>query len=182
MTNPGNASDSSNEYKSSSEPVPKTSPCDADKLKAALIRLQEEFNLLDEEIQALPTLAEVSLIPQEENHAIASLEGYRDAHSFKLYVGEKKWDDERCPAFVYLFKNKNSKKKESFEMKICRGDNKGLGWEPMPIRSFGDVSDLAYPFNGKVSVGLRIAVAKWYFLLGFEAGLYGEDPGFRVTD
>jgi hypothetical protein len=56
MTNFGNASDSSDDYESSDETVSKTLQCDLFQLKNALIKLQENFDLLDEQIEALPTL------------------------------------------------------------------------------------------------------------------------------
>ncbi len=166
--------------------VPKTPPCDPRLLKDALITLTEEFDLQDEQIEALPALSQMSLIEQNDSHRISTEEGCRDAHAFKLCVGNMKWEIDgekrRDPAFVYLFKSAFGRKNALFKTEICNGDIKEGHWPPFTTMYFGRVSDLAFPFNGEVNSERRSVVAKFYFKLGFEAGLYSEDPGFQVTE
>jgi hypothetical protein len=182
----GNASDSSDEYETSSVDVPKSPSCDPDRLKGALIKLAETFGLNNEQIEALPALSEVSLIEQDDSHLIFSEKGYRDAHAFKLYVGDKKWaiDGKKRlhPAFAYLFKKASKRKDAPFKMQICNGSIGEGHWLPIEAKDFGDVSNLAFPFNGKAPPERRVAVAQFYFQLGFEAGLYRENPGFPFTE
>jgi hypothetical protein len=56
MTNFGNASDPSDEYESSGETISKALLRDLFQLKNALVKLQENFHLLDEPIEALLAL------------------------------------------------------------------------------------------------------------------------------
>lgn len=70
----------------------------------------------------------MSLIKQDDRLRILTKDGYRDAHAFKLYVGEVKWDinreKRRDPACVYLSKSKNFRKNAQFRMEICNGEIK----------------------------------------------------------
>jgi hypothetical protein len=128
----------------------------------------------------------MSLIEQNDRHRIFTDDGYRDAHAFKLYVGEVKWDingeKRRDPACVYLSKSKNFGKNTQFKMEIFNGEIKAGHWPPMDVKYFGKVSDLTFPFSGEVSAERSIAVTKFYFQLGFEVGLYHEGPGFKFTE
>jgi hypothetical protein len=136
----GNASDSSDEYETSSVDVPKSPSCDPGRLKGALVKLAETFRLDNEQIEALPALSEVSLIEQDDSHLIFSEDGYRDAHAFKLYVGNKKWaidgKKQLYPAFAYLFKKASKRKGAPFKMQICNGSiGEGTGYPSTPSTS-----------------------------------------------
>jgi hypothetical protein len=68
------------------------------------------------------------------------------------------------------------------EMEINNGEVKECQWAPIETDSFGSVSNLRFHFNGSVSWKQRVAVVKFYFQLGLEAGLYSNDTGFQITE
>jgi hypothetical protein len=166
------------------KPMPKTPPCRAQQLKAAPVRLQDAFDLVDEQIEALPSVHHVSLVRQTDSTDIKSIDGARFTHPYKLYVGDKKWtlrgERRKDAAYVYLFHSTRSGGR--MKMEINNGETKECQWAPIEMNSFGSVSNLLFPFNGNVSWKQRSAVVKFYFQLGLEAGLYSSDTGFQITE
>ncbi|KAF2854203.1 hypothetical protein T440DRAFT_514933 [Plenodomus tracheiphilus IPT5] len=133
---------------------------DEERLRIALENLAGDFQLTKEQLAALPTLDEITLIPQDDSDRIENIAGVRAAHPFKLFIGEMEWKM-RCnktleSAHVYMF------------------TNQAIYYE--------SVTDLAYPFNEWYGTPRFIAAVKYYFLLGWEAGLYDERPAFKITN
>ena len=95
-------------------------------------------------------------------------------------MGQKKWNFDgergRDHAFVYVFEDGRTKK-----MLIDNGNRHQDRWQGFDAMYFGDVSGLVFTFNGDVRQERRIAVVKYYFMLGHAAGLYDQDPGFKWT-
>lgn len=145
-------------------------------LSTVLEALKADFDLTDEQFAALPSLDEVDLVRQNDSELIEHTEptNFR-YHRFKLYIGE----NQNEPWHLYLFRAGNRKQ---YQLEITSVDlDNGSHHEPYDARYFGTVSDLAYPFNSFLCAARFIAVVKWYFLLGFRAGTFDEDPGFLIT-
>lgn len=161
--------------------TPKTPAVDPRRLSEALARLQAQCQLTDRQLTALPTLAEVTLIPQHDSHLIVSAAGVRPAHPFKLFVGQMEWKMEgkvsHDNAYVYLFKGRG----KQMRMEICSPDADGR-WAPFEATYFGSLKHLAYPFNEWISAPRFIAAVKFYFMLAWESALFTENPGFEVTN
>jgi hypothetical protein len=166
------------------KPMPKTPPCCPQQLKAALVRLQDTFDLVDEQIDALPSIHHISLVRHPDSTNIKSIDGARFAHPYKLYVGDKKralrGERRKDAAYVYLFHSTRPGCRMKTE--INNGETKECQWAPIEINSFGSVSNLRFPFHGNFSWKHRSAVVKFYFQLGLEAGLYSSDTGFQITE
>ncbi|CAO2649210.1 Nn.00g065950.m01.CDS01 [Neocucurbitaria sp. VM-36] len=160
--------------------TPTTLVLDPDRLAEALDKLRVQFQLTEQQLAALPTLSDISLIPQHDSHLIVAAAGGRFAHPFKLFVGEVEWKMEkkegRDSAYVYLFHGRGTQMK----MEICSPDADGH-WGPIDMTYFGDVTHLAYPFNEWLGHARFSAAVKFYFMLGREAGLFTADPGFQFS-
>jgi hypothetical protein len=162
--------------------APLTPPVETHRLQDALATLQRGFELSNAQIAILPSLQDISLTPQSDSNLVMTLEKFHGAHPFKLYVGAMKWQtqDEITydPAYVYLFKGAT----KQMQMRICNGAIEQVHWTPFDAQYFGSVTHLAFPFNGRTEAVRRVAIAKYYFLLGLDAGLYDVDPGWTVTE
>ncbi|KAF1351655.1 hypothetical protein EJ07DRAFT_159197 [Lizonia empirigonia] len=133
--------------------------------------LQADFALTDAQLAALPSLGEIDLIPQKDCHLIEHVDLTTGTyHPYKLFIGETGGDH----MHVYL----RTGNRGGYKIEISGVDlEKGSHYEPMDEQYFGNVTNLAYPFNTFLSTGKFVAVVKWYYLLGYRTGMYDEDPG-----
>jgi hypothetical protein len=148
---------------------------DPQRLDDALKDLQDEFELTDKQIAALPGLDDIELIPQSDSQLIHTHDvGIRSAHTFKLFVGEYNGDF----FYVYLYKQSRT---QHMKMEIGSVDDEGNDYTPIPPEYFGSIRNLAYPYNEWLGADRFKAAVKFYFYLGYKVRLYNEDPGFTVT-
>lgn len=143
------------------------------RLNHALEALQAELELTDAQLAALPPLSEVDLLRQNDSHMIQHAElTPLTYHSYKLFIGESHND----LWHVYLYRSGN---RRQYTMEITSVDLADrTHYEPCDTKYYGDVKNLAYPYNTFLGAARFVAVVKWYFTLGFRVGLYDEDPGF----
>lgn len=134
--------------------------------------LQADFALTDAQLAALPSLREIDLIPQKDCHLIEHVDLTTGTyHPYKLFIGETGGDH----MHVYL----RTGNRGGYKIEISGVDlEKASHYEPMDEQYFGNVMNLAYPFNTFLGTGKFVAVVKWYYLLGYRTGMYDEDPGF----
>jgi hypothetical protein len=148
---------------------------DQKRLSKMLEELQEEFELNDEQVAALPVLDDIDLIPQSDSHHIQTEEvGVRTAHPYKLFIGESKGE----PIYVYLFKQTRARQ---MKIEINSVDEDGESFWGLDPQFFANVDNLAYPFIEWEGIGRFFAAVKFYFLLGLRVGLYPDDPGFSMS-
>lgn len=140
------------------------------------MQLQADFELTDEQLDALPALSEVDLIPQSDSHLIMhTAMAPFTYHPHKLFVGEI----DKARFYSYLSRTARGKR---YKIEIAGVDSKSENYcEPWDATYYGSLKDLAYPFNEFLGTARFVAVVRWYFLLGFRVNQFQEDPGFALT-
>lgn len=137
--------------------------------------LNKDFHLSAAQLAVLPALEDVDLIPQNDSQQINRADLIKCTyHPYKLFIGKNGKDH----VYAYLRTGQGGR----YKIEITSlGSKTGKHSEPWDARWFGNVEDLAYPYNSFLVEGRFTAVVKWYFVLGYRKGLFGQDPGFEPT-
>ncbi|KAJ4318748.1 hypothetical protein N0V94_004262 [Neodidymelliopsis sp. IMI 364377] len=120
-----------------------------------LMQLQAEFELTDEQLDALPVLSEVDLIPQSDSHLIMHTAMAPFVyHPYKLFIGEI----DKARFYSYLSRTARGKR---YKIEIAGVDSKSENHrEPWDATYYGSLKDLAYPFNEFLGTARFVAVVR----------------------